>query len=64
MMSQRREKDAVGSMEIPLEAFWGIHPKRAMENFPLAKRPLNPALIHVYGYVNRLGSKAESERSK
>ncbi|MFT4211540.1 MAG: aspartate ammonia-lyase [Microbacterium sp.] len=40
----RIETDSLGSMEIPADAYWGIHTARALENFPIAKRP-----ISVYG---------------
>ena len=34
-----------------MEARYGIHTARALENFPLARRPVHPALIHAYGAV-------------
>jgi len=40
----RTETDSLGSMEIPADAYWGIHTARARENFPITRRP-----ISVYG---------------
>jgi aspartate ammonia-lyase len=37
----RIECDALGEKEIPRDALWGIHTARALENFPLAGRPLH-----------------------
>jgi len=51
MKSFRTENDALGSLEIPVNALWGIHSKRAVENFPLTNRLVNPALIHAFGAV-------------
>ena len=30
----RLEQDSLGTMEIPLDAYFGIHAKRAVQNFP------------------------------
>ena len=37
----RVETDSLGSMEIPADAYWGIHTARALENFPISKRPIS-----------------------
>ncbi len=34
MTRTRIETDSLGSMEIPADAYWGIHTARALENFP------------------------------
>ncbi|MCX7048544.1 MAG: aspartate ammonia-lyase [Candidatus Sumerlaeota bacterium] len=50
-MEYRMEKDLLGEREVPKDALSGIHTLRAVENFPLAGRPVHPALIHAYGAV-------------
>jgi aspartate ammonia-lyase len=47
----RTEHDLLGSREVPADALHGIYTERAIENFPLALKPVNPALIHAYGAV-------------
>jgi aspartate ammonia-lyase len=47
----RTERDALGERSIPAGALWGIHTARAMENFPLGRRPVRPELIAAYGQV-------------
>ena len=37
----RLERDSLGSMEIPKDALWGIHTARALENFPITRRPIS-----------------------
>ncbi|HCU77476.1 MAG TPA: aspartate ammonia-lyase, partial [Microbacterium sp.] len=37
----RTETDSLGSMEIPADAYWGIHTARALENFPISRRPIS-----------------------
>ena len=39
MTRTRIETDSLGSLEIPADAYWGIHTARALENFPVSKRP-------------------------
>ena len=41
MTRTRTETDSLGSMEIPTDAYWGIHTARALENFPISKRPIS-----------------------
>ncbi len=51
MTSTRTEQDALGTRTLPADALYGIHTVRAVENFPLAGRPICPGLIHAYGAV-------------
>jgi aspartate ammonia-lyase len=51
MPSYRTEQDLLGTREVPADALYGVHTVRAVENFPLALRPVNSALIHAYGAV-------------
>ena len=36
MQATRTEEDLLGAREVPLEAYWGIHTLRAMENFQIS----------------------------
>ncbi|MCG3136564.1 MAG: Fumarate hydratase class II [Phycisphaerae bacterium] len=47
----RMEHDLLGTLAVPAEALYGIHTQRALENFPLAQRPVRAALISAYGAV-------------
>lgn len=51
LTKQRIEKDLLGEREMPADALYGIHTLRAVENFPLSGRSVNPALVHAYGAV-------------
>ena len=44
----RKEKDLLGERDVPATALHGVHTERAIENFPLARRPVRPALVHAY----------------
>jgi len=47
----RTEHDLLGECRVPADALYGIYTERAVENFPIARRPVNPALIHAFGQV-------------
>ena len=51
MSETRRERDLLWEREVPAEALWGVHTLRALENFPLAGRPVHQALVRAFGAV-------------
>lgn len=51
MTSYRKEEDLLGSRDLLIDDLHGIHTVRALENFPLAGRPVDPALVRAYGDV-------------
>ena len=51
MTAYRTETDLLGPREVPADVLYGIHTLRAIENFPLARRPVHRALVHAYGAV-------------
>ncbi|WP_100345165.1 aspartate ammonia-lyase [Compostimonas suwonensis] len=59
----RTETDSLGSLEIPADAYWGIHTARALENFPISKRPISvyPDLITGLARVKQAAARANAE---
>jgi len=59
----RTETDSLGSMEIPADAYWGIHTARAQENFPIAKRPISvyPELVVGLAMVKQAAARANRD---
>lgn len=45
MNSTRTEKDSIGYMEVPKEAYYGVQSQRAMKNFPITGTKMNPDFI-------------------
>jgi aspartate ammonia-lyase len=60
-MTHRVEHDLLGECLVPEEALWGVHTARALTNFPLARRPVRPALIHAYGLVKLACARTNQE---
>ncbi|MFK4837633.1 aspartate ammonia-lyase [Microbacterium sp. ZW T2_14] len=63
MTRTRIETDSLGSMEIPADAYWGIHTARALENFPISKRPISvyPDLVRALAMVKQASARANRE---
>jgi len=59
----REERDSLGSMQIPAEAYWGIHTARALENFPITRRTIAnyPDLIRSLARVKQAAARANAE---
>ncbi|MEN6465619.1 MAG: aspartate ammonia-lyase [Syntrophaceae bacterium] len=49
----RVEKDMFGELELPSGCYWGIHTERALRNFHLIGRPVNPALVRAMALVKK-----------
>lgn len=59
----RSERDSLGEMPIPADAYWGIHTARALENFPITRRALSnhPNLIIALAMVKQAAARANKE---
>jgi fumarate hydratase class II len=47
----RVERDSMGEVRLPAEAYYGAQTQRAVENFPVSGQPLAPEMIHALGLV-------------
>lgn len=45
-MLTRLESDSIGTMEVPVKAYYGVQSLRAKHNFNITGRPLHPAFIN------------------
>lgn len=52
-MTYRKEKDFLGEKDIPINALWGVHSARSLENFPLSNYKIHPEFIKAFGYVKK-----------
>ena len=59
----RTETDSLGSLDVPDEAYWGIHTARARENFPITRRAISnyPDLIVALARVKQASARANLE---
>ncbi|MCL5278228.1 MAG: aspartate ammonia-lyase [Deltaproteobacteria bacterium] len=52
-MKYRIEKDSLGSMTVPGDAFYGVQTARALSNFPVSGERNHPSLIRAYAVVKK-----------
>lgn len=45
-MATRMEKDSLGELEVPAEAYYGVHTCRSLRNFDVAGEPLPLEIVH------------------
>lgn len=57
----RTEEDFLGTKSIPLDAYYGIHTLRAVENFAVSRQKVHPQLIRALAMVKQAA--AESNMS-
>ena len=62
-MKYRIESDFLGEMKIPSEAYYGIHTKRAMDNFPIAEVAISvyPNIVIAYAMVKQACARANNQ---
>src|SRR3974377_478986 len=51
MSEFRIEKDSMGDVKVPAQAYYGAQTQRAVDNFPISGQPLPGRLIHALGLV-------------
>jgi fumarate hydratase class II len=47
----RIEHDALGEVQVPLDALWQAQTQRAVENFPISGRAVDPELVHAVAAI-------------
>ena len=56
----RREHDLLGEVDVPASAYWGVHTKRAVENFPITGVPVGhyPEFVKALVMVKQAAARA------
>src|SRR5882672_4335966 len=60
-MKTRTEKDSLGPLEVPADAYYGVQTQRAVTNFPISGWPMPPRFIHAMGRIKRAAAKTNLE---
>ena len=62
-MTTRREHDLLGDRDVPMEAYYGVHTLRAVENFPITATPISiyPDLIAALASIKLAAAKSNAE---
>jgi aspartate ammonia-lyase len=60
-MEYRTEQDFLGGVQVPRDAYWGIHTQRAIANFGFSGSRVHPGLIRAFGLVKKACCQANAE---
>ena len=60
MTEYRVEHDSMGEVRVPSEALWGAQTQRAVENFPISGRPVDPRLVRALALIKSEAAKANA----
>ncbi len=64
MSDFRIEKDSMGDVKVPAQAYYGAQTQRAVENFPISGQPLPPRLVRALGLVKVAAAVANRDLGK
>jgi fumarate hydratase class II len=64
MSEFRIEKDSMGEVKVPAQAYYGAQTQRAVANFPISGQHLPKKLIHALGLVKLAAATANHELGK
>lgn len=56
----RIEKDTLGTVNVPEDAYYGAQTQRAIENYPISGIAIDPILIKSYSYIKKAAALANS----
>jgi len=57
----RTERDSLGEMQVPADAYWGAQTQRAVENFPISGDTFKPRFIHALGVVKKAAAQTNRD---
>ena len=60
MTEVRVERDSMGEVTLPKNAYYGAQTQRAVDNFPISNRRIAPELIHALGLVKLCAATANA----
>jgi fumarate hydratase class II len=61
MQKHRIEKDSLGEVRVPEDAYYGAQTKRAVENFPISGLRFPRAFIRALGMIKRAAAEVNAE---
>lgn len=60
-MEYRIERDMLGEVQVPIDAYYGVHTVRSVMNFPISSLKVSPKLISALAMVKRAAAETNSE---
>ncbi len=60
----RIEKDSMGEIKVPADAYWGAQTQRAVENFPISGYRFTRRFIRAMGLIKRSAAEVNRKLDK
>jgi fumarate hydratase class II len=60
----RTERDSLGEMQVPADAYWGAQTQRAVENFPISNETFGRRFVRALGVVKKAAALANNDLGK
>ncbi len=57
----RIEKDSIGPLEVPMDAYYGVQTLRAMRNFPVSGQPMPGAFLKAHAMLKKAAAMVNHE---
>ena len=57
----RTERDSLGEMQVPTDAYWGAQTQRAVENFPISEETFGRRFVRALGVVKKAAALANRD---
>ena len=57
----RVERDSLGEMRVPADAYWGAQTQRALENFPISGLTFGRRFVRALGVVKKAAARANAD---
>lgn len=56
MTNFRQEKDSIGYIDVPVEAYWGAQTQRSIQNFKIGGQKMPIEVIRAFAILKKSGS--------
>ena len=60
-MKKRIEKDSLGPLEVPEDAYYGVQTARALENFPVSGIRPHPEFVHAFVLIKKAAARVNRD---
>ena len=60
-MEYRIEKDTMGEVKVPAQAYWGAQTQRSRENFQIGGHTMPMEIIHAFAYLKKAAALANMD---
>ncbi len=61
MSEYRIEKDSMGEVKVPVDAYYGAQTQRAVDNFPISGLKFSRSFIQALGYIKKAAASVNRE---